>query len=224
MGININSKILLSVASIAAAAALVIGATFAYFSDVSSSNDNIFQSGNFDLQVADNNEGFGESVTDSFVSPTDWVPGENFVDFICFKNNGTTDIQQVIFNMTSPNAGNGSVTLDDWVYVETIELGPVTAPECTAAAGVGTQGLADFTPLFESRFGIDAPLSALLADIDGADPVEDDLLDDAANKLAPGDIMKLRVQWTFDPNATSDQEGQSVEIDLGFNATQNEAP
>ena len=221
---TINRKIVTSALSIATAGALLVGATFAFFSDPSSSDNNIFSSGNFDLQVADNNELFGESVTGSFVSPANWAPGEKFVDFICFKNNGTTDIQQVLFNLTSPNASSGGVTLDDWVYVETIELGPVTAPECLAAAGVGTQGLTDFTALFESRFGIDAPLSALLVDIDGADQVEDDLLDGAANKLAPGDIMKLRVQWTFNPAATSAQEGQSVEIDLGFNATQNEVP
>lgn len=225
MGININSRILLAAASIFAAAALVVGATFAYFSDVSSSNDNIFQSGNFDLQVADNDsEGFGDSVTASFVSPENWAPGEKFVDFICFKNNGTTDIQQVLFNLTSPNAGLGGVTLDDFVYVSSIELGPVTAPECEAAGGVGTQGLTDFTILFNSRFGTNAPLSSLLATIDGLNPVDDDLFDDAANKLAPGNIAKLRVEWTFDPLATSAQEGQSVEIDLGFNATQNEAP
>src|SRR3989344_5575738 len=219
-----KKKIVSSLITMGAAGALLIGATFAFFSDSSSSNDNIFSSGNFDLQVADNNQAFGESVTASFVSPANWAPGEKFVDFICFKNNGTTDIQQVLFNLTSPNAGLGAVTLDDWVYVETIELGPVTAPECLAAAGVGTQGLTDFTALFESRFGTDAPLSALLAQIDGTNPVEDDLLDDAANKLTPGDVMKLRVQWTFNPAATSAQEGQSVEIDLGFNATQNEVP
>ncbi len=219
-----KKKIISSAITIGAAGALLIGATFAFFSDTSSSNDNIFSSGNFDLQVADNNEGFGDSVTASFVSPANWAPGEKFVDFICFKNNGTTDIQQVLFNMTSPNASLGIVTLDDWVYVETIELGPVTAPECLAAAGVGSQGLTDFTALFETRFGVDAPLSALLVDIDGTDQVEDDLLDDSANKLIPGAIMKLRVQWTFNSAATSAQEGQSVEIDLGFNATQNELP
>ena len=220
----INRRIVTSALSIGTAGALLVGATFAFFSDTSSSNDNIFSSGNFDLQVADNNESFGESVAASFVSPPNWAPGEKFVDFICFKNNGSTDIQQVLFNLTSPNAGLGGFTLDDWVYVETIELGPVTASECLAAAGVGTQGLTDFTALFESRFGVDAPLSALLADIDGTNQVQDDLLDDAANKLVPGAIMKLRVQWIFNSAATSAQEGQSVEIDLGFNATQNELP
>lgn len=51
MGININSKILLSVASIAAAAALVIGATFAFFSDTETSTGNTFTAGELDLKV-----------------------------------------------------------------------------------------------------------------------------------------------------------------------------
>lgn len=218
---TINPRILLSGASILAATALGIGATFAYFSDTSSSNDNIFRSGNFDLQVRDNDQGFGESVTASFVSPTNWAPGEKFTDYVCFKNNGTTDIQQILFNLSSPNAGNGAVTLDDWVYVSKIELGPTTAGDC---AGVGTEVLTDFTTLFNSRFGTNASLSSLLTQIDGTNTVQDDLLDDAANKLAPGAIAKLRVEWTFNPAATSAEEGQSVEVDLGFNATQNEQP
>ena len=48
---NINSKILLSVASIAAAAALVVGATFAFFSDTETSSGNTFAAGTLDLKV-----------------------------------------------------------------------------------------------------------------------------------------------------------------------------
>ena len=51
MGITINSKILLSVASIAAAAALVIGATFAFFSDEETSTGNTFTAGELDLKI-----------------------------------------------------------------------------------------------------------------------------------------------------------------------------
>ena len=50
-----NSKILLSVASIAAAGALIIGATFAYFSDTETSNNNTFTAGSLDLTVDGNN-------------------------------------------------------------------------------------------------------------------------------------------------------------------------
>src|SRR3989338_1780407 len=51
MGININAKILLSIASIAAAAALVVGATFAFFSDSETSTGNTFTAGTLDLLV-----------------------------------------------------------------------------------------------------------------------------------------------------------------------------
>src|SRR3989344_2808837 len=51
MAFNINSKILLSVASIAAVAALVIGATFAFFSDTETSTGNTFTAGELDLKV-----------------------------------------------------------------------------------------------------------------------------------------------------------------------------
>src|SRR3990167_7936458 len=49
--INVNSKILLSGAAIAAAAALIIGATFAFFSDTETSTNNTFTAGAIDLKV-----------------------------------------------------------------------------------------------------------------------------------------------------------------------------
>jgi len=51
MTFNLNSKILLSAASIAAAAALIIGATFAFFSDTETSTGNTFTAGSLDLKV-----------------------------------------------------------------------------------------------------------------------------------------------------------------------------
>lgn len=51
MGITINSRILLSIASIAAAAALIVGATFAFFTDTETSEDNVFAAGELDLKV-----------------------------------------------------------------------------------------------------------------------------------------------------------------------------
>lgn len=51
MHIAINSRILLSAASIAAAAALIIGATFAFFSDTETSSGNTFAAGTLDLKV-----------------------------------------------------------------------------------------------------------------------------------------------------------------------------
>lgn len=49
--INVNTKILLSGAAVFAAAALIIGATFAFFSDTETSTGNIFTAGAIDLKV-----------------------------------------------------------------------------------------------------------------------------------------------------------------------------
>jgi predicted ribosomally synthesized peptide with SipW-like signal peptide len=216
-----NPRIAISLASIAAAGALVVGGTFAFFSDSSSSNSNVFRSGTLDLKVADNNEPFANSVATSFQTPADWAPGQKHVDFICFKNDGSVDIEQVLLTLTSPDAG--ATTLDNFVYVSNIELGPVSSGQCASAGTVGTEGLVNFKALFDTRFGVNAPLSSLLAQIDGTNVVDDDLLDGPA-KLAPADIMKFRVEWTFDPAATSSEAGKTVTLNIGFNATQNEQP
>src|SRR3989344_2914811 len=47
----LNTKVLLSGAMILAAAAVVIGATFAFFSDTETSVDNTFVAGEIDLQI-----------------------------------------------------------------------------------------------------------------------------------------------------------------------------
>src|SRR3989338_2449027 len=74
MGININTKILLSLASIAVAAALVVGATFAFFSDSETSTGNTFTAGTLDLKV-DNTCHYNEPADDTPNCPT---PPEGF--------------------------------------------------------------------------------------------------------------------------------------------------
>ena len=48
-----NKRLLLSLASLAASSALVVGATFAFFSDSGTSNDNVFSAGTLDLKLSD---------------------------------------------------------------------------------------------------------------------------------------------------------------------------
>ena len=69
MGITINSKILLSVASIAAAAAIVVGATLAFFTDTETSSGNTFTAGELDLLV-DNECHYNEPADDTPNCPT----------------------------------------------------------------------------------------------------------------------------------------------------------
>lgn len=65
----LNTKILLSGATIVAAAALIIGATYAFFSDTETSTDNVLVAGQLDLKVANTSYAFDYNV-ESIVNPT----------------------------------------------------------------------------------------------------------------------------------------------------------
>ncbi|OGH23469.1 MAG: hypothetical protein A2629_00280 [Candidatus Levybacteria bacterium RIFCSPHIGHO2_01_FULL_41_15] len=76
----INGKVLLSGATILAAAALVIGATFAFFSDSEISEDNTFIAGSVDLKVDDTASYLGQPVSGSTWNETD-LTNEKFFNF-----------------------------------------------------------------------------------------------------------------------------------------------
>jgi spore coat-associated protein N len=219
-------KIAMSTVSIVTALALAGGATFAFFSDTATSNGNTFSAGTFDLHLKDSDQGFADSVTASMVTPAGWAPGDVSGGFICFRNNGSVDIQQVLFALSSTNANDEGNDLDNHVYVDTIELGDVTANAESACATTGTvssEGLTNFTTLFESRFGNNTPISSLLTQIDGTNKTQDDLLEGLENKIPQNGVMKMRVFWKFSDAAPSTNvAGKSLNLNIAFNATQNE--
>lgn len=215
-----NTRIAISLASIVTAGALVAGGTFAFFSSSASSTDNKFTSGTLNLNVRDNNEDFGSAVTASTVSPTNWAPGESFESYICFKNNGTIPIEEIIFNTT---ATGGNTDFTNNIIAKKVELGPATASDCNQLEG-GT--LTDFTSLFVSRFDqgiVDSKvtLSELMAYNTGTNRNRDDLLDGPA-ALPAGGIVKFVTTWEFDSAAPSAAAGQTVTVNEAFTANQNE--
>ena len=227
-----KKKILISAITIGATGALLAGATFAFFSDTSTSNNNVFRSGTLDLQVKDDDEGFQNNVTQSFVTPANWAPGETYVNFVCFKNTGNIDIEQILFSLSSPNADNTGVDLDEYVYVSAIELGTSDIGNCSTAGDVGTEGLTPFLTLFNDRFDTntsgEATLAELLLQIDGTNTVDDDLIDgteptpNSMGVLEPNEKIKFRIEWTFDSAAQSDVAGESIRVDMTFTGTQTE--
>ncbi|MBI4058015.1 hypothetical protein HY405_01740 [Candidatus Microgenomates bacterium] len=94
---TVNSKILLSGASLAAAAALIVGATFAFFSDTETSTGNTFVAGAIDLQIDNESYAIDHNIP-GFQNPqgilvasgnTSWPLGdlllEKFFDFVDLK-------------------------------------------------------------------------------------------------------------------------------------------
>ena len=125
MGITINSKILLSVASIAAAAALVIGATFAYFSDTGSSTGNVFSSGTLDMKLSDGSETDQDSVSGTWGLAS--ASGDTFDSTLNIKNTGSVGANHVEFAFTNvvvnptPSPGNNPTPpLDSVIEITTL--------------------------------------------------------------------------------------------------------
>ncbi len=129
----INSKILLSAASIAAAGALVVGATFAYFSDTETSTANVFATGTLLLDITDQNS------NDPFVSEnlgTNWQPGEERLVNFDVKNTGTLPIN--IRGFATGTWGSASLDTQNLVKVTQVARwnGATFAPIITNLAGI----------------------------------------------------------------------------------------
>lgn len=105
-----NRKVLASLLVIAVVAGLVSAGTWAYFSDVETSQQNAFQAGTLNMKIADNNEEWydGTPVTASWTSPAGLRPGQQFTtDFIRLKNVGSIDAEYVFMRFASLSQEDG---------------------------------------------------------------------------------------------------------------------
>lgn len=88
-----NKRILLSLASVAASSALVVGATFAYFSDSGTSNNNVFNSGTLDMKLSDIDQTDLDNVSGTWGLAS--APGDTFTGDLKIKNTGSVAANHV---------------------------------------------------------------------------------------------------------------------------------
>ena len=206
MGITINSKILLSVASIAAAAALVIGATFAFFSDNETSTNNVFAAGDLDLVLCDDDENVGddcldadEAATDSVTATfgdSDMAPGDCTGDqTLTLRNNGSVDGNHVDIQATNTDSAMAEfLRIDNLTYDSGTQL-PL------ADAG-NSKGFSDLEDL--------------------ANQTADDLVN--LNGIAAGGSTTLVMDVCLDESAGNDLQGASNTLDLSVTLQQGPHP
>lgn len=153
---NINSKILLSAASIAAAGALVVGATFAFFSSTATSTGNVFGAGTLTLLLDDNNESTpAATITASFGGTL--APGETTSGFISMHNGGTIDMAEVNLGATETVAS--SPDLAGKLDITSARIG--TEPTCTTSPVDITSSFTTLAAL--NSAGLDLPSSVIAA-------------------------------------------------------------
>ena|SRR3989344_4184649 len=119
----INKKITLSLISIVAALSIMAGATFAYFSDVGTSNNNVFGAGTFDLKLSDDTpETDQDSVTASF-GAADLAPGNcTSSQQLRVKNSGTVTgnhIEIAAVNNVTDVGTDASPDMDTFLRLDT---------------------------------------------------------------------------------------------------------
>lgn len=215
MPININSRILLSVASIAAAAALVIGSTFAFFSDSETSSNNVFGAGTLDLVLCDSDEnpdadcpvdeGPADSVTASF-GGVGLAPGDTVdAGFVELRNTGSIAIAEVdlsgVATETLDVGGPGSI-------VDELNLTVATGSNSTCSADTS-----NITAAVEAQVG-NGNGTLTLAEL-GSGATYDAL---PGIPIASSYFVCMSV--TLDAGAGNEVQGDAAEIDLTFTAQQ----
>ena len=88
--------------------AIMVGAvTYAYFSDSGTSSGNVFATGTLDMQLANDNSTWTNSVTAS-VGQTNMAPGDTFTGDLYVRNNGTVSANHLDLDFTNALTEAGS--------------------------------------------------------------------------------------------------------------------
>ncbi|RPF43055.1 camelysin [Thermodesulfitimonas autotrophica] len=187
-------KILIALLGVLLVAALAGAGTFAYFSDTETSTGNSFTAGTLDLGLA-NAAGLDPtgSTSATWVSPSNWAPGQTVDASIYVNNEGTIGASRTTVTFTysategTPSSVDaGSSLIGDAIVATTVELDGVTV--------TGLQGKTL------------SQLQALGAYDLGSLPANTE--------------KKLHIVWTLDPNADNGVQGDSANVTLSFKASQ----
>lgn len=112
-----KSKVLMSLCAVAVSAALVIGGTFAFFSDYGTSNGNVFAAGTLNLTV----DGKENNVVKFNV--TNMRPGNQPKDTYTLKNTGSLDGYLNLSNVSVVNNENGITAPEALAGDTTVDVG-----------------------------------------------------------------------------------------------------
>ena len=207
------TKIAASLATIGATGALLVGATYAFFSDQGTSSNNIFNSGSLDMKLTDANETALDNVSGTWGLAS--APGDTFSGDLEIKNSG------------SVNANHVELQFDNTVTEA------VSAPGSTAT--IPMDRVIEITVLDWDSDGdgsVDTNLLTGLTDINGNGIID---LDDFENRNVDGSVdfdnvsfsgtqsanHKLHMVGRLSPTLAVDQH-QGDSVNMSLTATMNQ--
>lgn len=205
-----KKKVLTIIGLVAAVAILATGA-FAYFNSATTNTGNI-SAGTLTLKVAGGEtlpcSGFGDSTT--VWSMANMAPGDYLDGYLCMKNIGTVDAEQVTFEWVYDSALK---PLADRIFITSIydstDSGDQVAAVsgmCDTVTGAVVDGNCSLTELayLSNHYGF--PFDA----VSGA----------VSPWLPGGGSQWLYIQFQFDPTAGNEFQGLSFDYDLIVTAEQ----
>jgi len=211
-----KSRILSIILALGLVIAVVSAGAWAYFDDVETSTDNTFTSGSFDMILHGGTQD-GDSVIGTWVSPSNWSPGETLYAELNFTNNGSIDAMHIYFQFTDftcDDKGDGS-NFADVIIVKTLK---------ERFNGVETGNLAGY---IDSQVGNNDGVLTLQEFAGWAVNwygyyTFDDVSGDGI-LLAAGNHWdyQLILEFEFDPNAGNEYQGDTCQFTLVARATQN---
>lgn len=209
-----NTRIGLSLLSIVAAAAMIAGATFAFFTDTATSTGNTFSVGTMNLLVDDADEPTPAPTVTGSLSIGDLAPGGSTTGFVSLHNGGTIPIAEVELGLDSvltdsPDSPGGDLrdVLNVTVLVDD------TTPDSACVGGTNITSTVDTgvgngtTPLTLKEFD------------DGGTDVYDALL--TGTGLAGGATRNVCFTVAMDSGAGDVYQGDSVSTTIGLTANQD---
>lgn len=184
-------KILLSILTVGATGALLVGVTRAYFSSTATSTGNIFSTGSLTLQVNDTNEPSpAPTVTASF-GGINMKPGDSVTGFVSLDNIGTIDIDHIKLS-----------------GIETTPSIPDLAGKLNLSAKIDTVSTCNASPVTVGGLTTLAALNTVPLNLNGS-------------ALTAGSTKYLCMTFTLDTDADSTYAGKSITNTFSFEGDQD---
>jgi spore coat-associated protein N len=201
--------------------ALALGyGTNAYFSSTKTSTGNVFTSGTLILKLSDDDQGWGDGVTATWSSPSNWAPGQEVSSTIHLTNTGSIPAEAVYAywnNLVDP-AGLSNVIQVTWLSDSTDinmnSIGPfVTAYDANDDGKLSLAELVNGLSHYNSLNTPDPNQARFYADSDESynTPV---LQANGAN------IFDIMLKYKFMETAGNEYQGKTASFDLTFSAWQ----
>lgn len=211
-------SVLTAILTIALVSVLVGAGTFAYFTDTEMSSGNMFTAGTLDLKVSDDDEGFGEGVSTTWIM-NDMEPGvTGFTNFVTLVNSGNVAGNHVEISFSHSLEENGYLESDTnsssapgdmakWIEITSCSYDGVIL----ALGNTGTLSDAN------ANGWIDLQDVTMSPNTDVGGPL-DNLLSPLPNSVGSQSIV---MSLYFRPEATNDIQGDTLTTTVTFTLNQD---